>query len=68
MRKHINHIRMKQLATKTKKCLKLPAQKHCSKSQDVVLNVSMPVISKINNEGMNIYSNQRFIIRKIKKN
>ena len=55
-RKHINHIKMKQLAKKTKKCLKLPAQKHCEKSQDVFLNVSMAVISKINNQSMNIYN------------
>ena len=67
MRKHINHIKMKQLATKTKKCLRLSAQKHCEKSQDVFLNVSTPIISKINNESMNIYNNQRFIITKINK-
>ena len=65
MRKHINLIKMKQLATKTKKCLRLSAQKHCEKSQDVFLNVSTPIISKINNESMNIYNNQRFIITKI---
>jgi ATP-dependent exoDNAse (exonuclease V) alpha subunit len=29
--------------------------------------VSTPVISKINNESMNIYNNQRFIITKINK-
>ena len=66
-RKHINHIKMKQLARKTKKCLKLPAQKYCEKSQDVFLNVNMPVISKINNDNMKIYNNQRFIITKIDK-
>ena len=58
---------MKQLAKKTKKCLKLPAQKYCEKSQDVFLIVSMHVISNINNESMNIYNNQRFIITKINK-
>ena len=67
MRKHINHIKMKQLAKKTKKCLKLPAQKYCEKSQNVFLNVSMPVISKINNQSMNICNNQRFTITKINK-
>ena len=66
-RKDINHIKMKQLAKKTKKCLRLPAQKHCEKSQDVFLNVSMPVISKINNESIHIYNNQRFIITKNNK-
>ena len=66
-RKHINHIKMKQLARKTKKYLKLPAQKYCEKSQDVFLNVNMPVISKINNDNMKIYNNQRFIISKIDK-
>jgi hypothetical protein len=32
IRKSINHIKMKQLATKTKTCLRLLAQKHCDKS------------------------------------
>jgi ATP-dependent exoDNAse (exonuclease V) alpha subunit len=67
VRKLINNIKMKQLARKTKKCLKLPAQKNCEKSQDVKLNVDMPVLSKINNEKMNIFNNQRFTIIKIDK-
>ena len=64
VRKEVNHSKVKLLARKTKKCLKLEAQKNCEKSQDVYLNISMPVISKINNEKMNIFNNQRFIVKK----
>ncbi len=67
MRRTINHIKIKQLAKKTKKFLKVPAQKHCEKSQDVFLNVPMAVISKINNENMNIYKNQRFVFVRTNK-
>jgi hypothetical protein len=67
VRKLINNIKMNQLARKTKKCLKLSTHKNCSKSQDVKLNVNLPVISKINNEKMKGKNNQRFTIIKLIK-
>jgi len=35
------------------------------RSQAVILNKGVPIISKVNNEEMGIYNNQRFTIKKI---
>jgi hypothetical protein len=45
--------------------LKLDALDYDDRSQAVILNKGMPIISKVNNEDMGIFNNQRFKIIKI---
>jgi hypothetical protein len=63
----INHIKMKELYKKNK-CrtgLKLDGLSYDDRSQAVILNKGMPIISKVNNEDIGIFNNQRFKIKKI---
>jgi hypothetical protein len=50
-----------------RKGLLLPALPYDIQSQDVRLNVGVPVISKINSEEMDIVNNERFEITEISK-
>ena len=62
----INHIKMKELyKKKSRHGLKLDGLSYDDRSQAVILNKGVPIISKVNNEEMGIYNNQRFIIKKI---
>ncbi len=45
--------------------MKLDALDYDDRSQAVVLNKGMPIISKVNNEEIGIFNNQRFKIVKI---
>ncbi len=40
--------------------LKLDGLSYDDRSQDVVLNIGVPIISKVNNEDIGIFNNQRF--------
>ena len=65
-RKHINEVMMKQVWDKRgRKGLKLDALPYDIQSQEVRLNVGVPVISKINCEEMGIINNERFKINDI---
>jgi hypothetical protein len=65
-RMEINHIKMKELNKKYyRKGLKLDGLPYDDRSQAVVLNKKMPIISKVNNEDIGIFNNQRFKIKKI---
>ena len=62
-RKEINDIKKKELNVKKHwKGLKLDALKYDKRTQDVILNKDVPIISKVNSEDMNLINNQRFII------
>jgi ATP-dependent exoDNAse (exonuclease V) alpha subunit len=62
----INHIKMKELFNqKYRKGLKLEGLSYDDRSQAVILNKGMPIISKVNNEEIGIFNNQRFKIIKI---
>jgi hypothetical protein len=62
-RMEINYIKMKELYNKKyRKGLKLDALDYDDRSQAVILNKGMPIISKVNNEDIGIFNNQRFKI------
>jgi hypothetical protein len=62
----INHIKMKELYNqKYRKGLKLEGLSYDDRSQAVILNKGMPIISKVNNEEIGIFNNQRLKIVKI---
>jgi ATP-dependent exoDNAse (exonuclease V) alpha subunit len=62
----INYIKMKELNNKKhRKGLQLDGLSYDDRSQAVVLNKGMPIISKVNNEDIGIFNNQRFKIKKI---
>jgi ATP-dependent exoDNAse (exonuclease V) alpha subunit len=57
---------MKELNKKYyRKGLQLDGLPYDDRSQAVVLNKEMPIISKVNNEDIGIFNNQRFKIKKI---
>jgi ATP-dependent exoDNAse (exonuclease V) alpha subunit len=57
---------MKELNNKKhRKGLQLDGLSYDDRSQAVVLNKGMPIISKVNNEDIGIFNNQRFKIKKI---
>jgi hypothetical protein len=62
MRMEINFIKMKELYKKNnhRTGLKLDGLTYDDRSQAVILNKGMPIISKVNNEGIGIFNNQRF--------
>jgi hypothetical protein len=63
----INFIKMKELYKKNK-CrteLKMDALPYDDRSQAVILNKGVPIISKVNNEDIGIFNNQRFKIKKL---
>ena len=66
-RMEINHIKMKALHKKNKyrTGLKLEGLSYDDRSQAVILNKGVPIISKVNNEDIGIFNNQRFKIVKI---
>jgi ATP-dependent exoDNAse (exonuclease V) alpha subunit len=65
-RMEINFIKMKELYNKKyRKGLKLEGLSYDDRSQAVILNIGMPIISKVNNEDIGIFNNQRFEIIKI---
>ncbi len=66
-RMDINHIKMKELYKKNKyrTGLKLDALDYDDRSQAVVLNKGVPILSKVNNEDIGICNSQRFKIVKI---
>ena len=65
-RMEINYIKMKELNNKKhRKGLQLDGLSYDDRSQAVVLNKGMPIISKVNNEDIGIFNNQRFKIKKI---
>ena len=67
-RKEINEIKMKQVwDARGRKGLLLPALPYDKMSQEVRLNVSMPVISKLNSKEIGIVNNERFEITNISK-
>ncbi len=59
----INHIKIKELYKKKDyHGLKLDGLPYDDRSQAVVLNKGVPIISKVNNEDIGIFNNQRFKI------
>jgi ATP-dependent exoDNAse (exonuclease V) alpha subunit len=61
----INHIKMKELYKKKyRKGLELEGLSYDDRSQAVILNKGVPIISKVNNEDIGIFNNQRFKIVK----
>jgi ATP-dependent exoDNAse (exonuclease V) alpha subunit len=61
----INIIKMKALyKQKYRKGLKLEGLSYDDRSQAVILNKGVPIISKVNNEDIGIFNNQRFKIVK----
>jgi ATP-dependent exoDNAse (exonuclease V) alpha subunit len=67
-RKEVNEIMMKQVWDKRgRKGLLIPALPYDKMSQEVRLNVSVPVISKMNIKEVNMVNNERFEIMKISK-
>jgi len=57
---------MKEVYNKNyRKGLKLEALKYDKRTQDVILNKGIPIISKVNSEGMILIINLLFIIDKI---
>ena len=67
-RKEINEIKMKQVwDARGRKGLLIPALPYDKMSQEVRLNVSMPVISKLNSKEIGIANNERFEITNISK-
>jgi ATP-dependent exoDNAse (exonuclease V) alpha subunit len=64
-RMEINFIKMKELYNKKhRKGLKLDGLVYDDRSQAVILNKEMPIISKVNNEEIGIFNNQRFKVIK----
>ena len=62
----INFIKMKEMYNKYyRKGLKLDGLTYDDRSQAVILNKGVPIISKVNNEDIGIFNNQRFKIVKI---
>jgi hypothetical protein len=63
----INQIKMKELYKKNKyrTGLKLDALDYDDRSQAVILNKGVPIISKVNNKDIGIFNSQRFKIVKI---
>ena len=45
--------------------LKIAALSYDERSQDVILNKGVPIISKVNNEELGLFNNQRFEVTKI---
>jgi ATP-dependent exoDNAse (exonuclease V) alpha subunit len=67
-RKHINEIKMKQLYNKkSRHGFMIPKNIHDDRSQDMILNKTMPIIAKVNKEKLEIFNNQRYTITKIDK-
>ena len=65
-RKHINRVKMEEQNVKKHwKGLKLDALPYDKRTQYVILNKDVPIISKVNCEEMNLINNQRFKIKKI---
>jgi hypothetical protein len=66
-RKEINYIKMHQLHMKNRyrTGLKLDALTCDERSQDVILDKGVPIISKVNNEELGLIDNQRFKIYKL---
>ena len=65
-RKEINDVKMRELnVQKHWKGLKIEALKYDKRTQDVILNKGVRIISKVNSEDMNLVNNQRFVIEKI---
>ena len=66
-RKEINYIKMHQLHVKNRyrTGLKLDALTYDERSQDVILDKGVPIISKVNNEEMGLINKQRFKIIKL---
>ncbi len=67
--KHVN-ILMKlkwenYIIIKSRHGLRLPALQWDERSQDVILNLGIPIISKVNIEGEELFKNQRFEVIKI---
>jgi ATP-dependent exoDNAse (exonuclease V) alpha subunit len=61
----INYIKMKELCKKKDyHGLKLDGLHYDDRSQAVVLNKGVPIISKVNNEEIGIFNNQRFKVLK----
>ena len=62
----INHIKMKEVYIKNnyRTGLKLEGLSYDDRSQAVILNKGVPIISKVNNEDIGIFNNQRFKIVK----
>ncbi len=57
----INHIKMKELYNKKRrKGLRLDGLDYDDRSQAVILNKGVPIISKVNNEDIGIFNNQIF--------
>jgi len=64
-RMEINHIKMKELYKKKyRKGLEIEGLSYDDRSQAVILNKGVPIISKVNNEDIGIFNNQRFKIVK----
>ncbi len=62
----INFIKMKELYKKKDyHGLKLNGLDYDNRSQAVILDKGVPIISKVNNEDIGIFNNQRFEIVKI---
>ncbi len=62
----INFIKMKEINNeKHRRGLKLDGLSYDDRSQAVILNKGMPIISKVNNKDIGIFNNQRFKINKI---
>ena len=65
-RKEINYIKMKEVFRKKhRKGLKLDALSYDDRSQAVILYKGTPIISKVNNEELGVFNNQRYKITKI---
>jgi hypothetical protein len=59
---------MKQLYNKkSRHGFMIPKNIHDDRSQDVILNKTMPIIAKVNKEKLEIFNNQRYTITKIDK-
>ncbi len=63
----INNIKMKELHIKNRyrTGLKIAALSYDERSQDVILNKGVPIISKVNNEDIGLFNHQRFEATKI---
>jgi ATP-dependent exoDNAse (exonuclease V) alpha subunit len=62
----INHIKMKELYKKKhRKGLELEGLSYDDRSQAVMLYRGVPIISKVNNEELGVFNNQRYKITKL---
>ena len=60
---------MKELYNKkSRHGLKISKHPYDDRSQDMILNIGMPVIAKCNKDSLQIYNNQRYVITKIDNN